>query len=148
MRCPYCTYADTKVVDSRDTNDLKITRRRRQCLRCGKRFTTHEAVVTADIMVIKKDGRRERFDREKLMRGILRACEKRPISRETIEKIVDSIESALRRSEKDEIESRVIGNMVMNKLKKLDKVAYIRFASVYLSFNDIHAFEDVLKKLK
>lgn len=147
MKCPYCKSSETKVVDKRDAEDSVVIRRRRECLKCGKRFTTYERVELADIRVIKKDGRRELFDRNKLLRGILKACEKRPISDDSIRNLADEIEAKLRRKEKTEIESKVIGELVTEKLKNLDKVAYIRFASVYRQFKDIGSFEQELKKL-
>lgn len=147
MRCPYCGSEDLKVLDKR-TSDEKSIWRRRECLKCGKRFTTYERVGSVDLIVIKKDGkRRERFDRSKLKSGILKACEKRPVTNEAIEKIVDEIEAELRGEDSIEIPSRKIGELVMKKLKKLDKVAYIRFASVYREFEDIESFQNELKKL-
>lgn len=148
MRCPYCSSAETRVVDSRDVGELEITRRRRECRRCKKRFTTYERVETIDLVVIKKDGRRERFDRGKLLAGIQKACEKRPISSERIEKLVEEIERELRNMDTLEVESSKVGELVMRKLKKLDKVAYIRFASVYRSFADIESFENELRALR
>jgi len=147
MRCPYCQENETKVVDKRDSKE-GITRRRRECLKCQKRFTTYERVEMLDIHVVKKDKRRELFNREKLLSGILRACEKRPISRPKIEEIVDNIELRLKKANKTEIKSGKLGEMVSVKLKKLDKVAYLRFASVYKEFADISSFSDELKKLK
>ena len=140
MRCPYCTSGDTKVVDTREAGDTDITRRRRECLKCIKRFTTYERAEGAEIIVVKKDKARERFDRQKLTLGILKACEKRPIKQEKIEKMVDEIETELRGMEKTEIRSRIIGELVMDKLKKLDEVAYVRFASVYRRFKDAKQF--------
>jgi transcriptional repressor NrdR len=148
VRCPYCSSAETRVVDSRDVGELEITRRRRECRRCKKRFTTYERVETIDLVVIKKDGRRERFDRGKLLAGIQKACEKRPISSERIEKLVEEIERELRNMDTLEVESSKVGELVMRKLKKLDKVAYIRFASVYRSFADIESFENELRALR
>src|SRR3989338_3053541 len=148
MKCPYCNYEETQVIDSRDTENLEATRRRRECTKCNKRFTTYERVEEADIVVVKKDGKRERFERQKLINGILKACEKRPISLEKIEKLVDDAESDLRKRDSVEVESKVIGNIVMKKLKSLDKVAYIRFASVYLEFEDLTRFEEELDKLQ
>ena len=145
--CPFCGAPENKVVDKRATPSME-TRRRRECLKCGKRFTTFERVETKEIVVIKKDGRREPFSREKLRSGLLKACEKRPISHETIEKIVDEIERELRNSNNMEISSKDVGELVMRKLKTLDKVAYIRFASVYREFADIKHFEEELKKIK
>lgn len=135
MNCPYCNCQDSKVIDSRDGNEA--IRRRRECLGCSARFTTYERLQTAALMVVKKDGRREEFDRDKLIGGIRKACAKRPVSEETIEQMVDDIESSLRATGKGEIASSVIGDLVMNELRRLDGVAYIRFASVYRDFADI-----------
>ncbi|MCD6227053.1 transcriptional repressor NrdR [Candidatus Micrarchaeota archaeon] len=146
MRCPYCGYEETRVVDSRQ--DDGIVRRRRECERCGKRFTTFERPEILEFYVIKKDGRRERFDRNKLKIGIVKACEKRPISHEQIEDLVDSIERSLRKRKGVEVTSKLVGDCVMKKLKRLDPVAYIRFASVYKKFDDIEAFEEALNSLK
>ena len=148
MKCPYCSNEETKVMDSRDTEDLEATRRRRECLKCNKRFTTYERVEEADIVIIKKDGKRERFDRQKLTNGILKACEKRPISIEKIEKLVDSVESDLRKRDSVEVKSDSLGKLIMRKIKSLDKVAYIRFASVYLEFEDLNRFGEELDKLQ
>lgn len=148
MKCPYCNYEETQVIDTRETESLEATRRRRECLKCSKRFTTYERVEEAEIIVVKKDGRRERFERQKLMNGILKACEKRPIPLEKIEKLVDEVESDLRKRDSVEVESRVIGEIAMKKLKTLDKVAYIRFASVYREFEDLDRFEEELEKLQ
>ncbi|MCX6770895.1 MAG: transcriptional regulator NrdR [Candidatus Micrarchaeota archaeon] len=147
MRCPYCSHTETDVVDSRDTDDMRI-RRRRECAKCRRRFTTYEEVDKEDIFVIKKDGRREKFDRHKLMAGLERSCEKRPVSREQIEEMANWVEGKLRKSGKKEIETNGIGELVMERLRKVDDVAYIRFASVYRSFTDIDSFEDALRKLK
>jgi transcriptional repressor NrdR len=135
MDCPYCGYHDSKVIDSRDVN--KGIRRRRQCLKCGSRFTTYERPQPASLFVIKKDQRREEFSREKLLTGIRKACEKRPLASGTVEKVVDDIEAELYRSGKLEVPSTIIGDMVMERLKTLDHIAYIRFASVYREFADI-----------
>src|SRR3989338_2213170 len=140
MKCPYCTHDETKVMDKRETEDLEATRRRSECLKCGKRFTTYERIEEADIVVVKKDGSRERFNRQKLINGILKACEKRPITTDKIETLVDAVESDLRKRDTVEVDSRIVGNVVMRKLKSLDKVAYIRFASVYLEFEDLDRF--------
>lgn len=148
MICPYCQSPDTRVVDKRETPDLKATRRRRECLKCKKRFTTYERLEQADLFVIKKDKRREPFNREKLKNGIIKACQKRPISYETIEKILNEIESELRKKNRTEVTSQEIGSIVIKKLKTLDKVAYIRFASVYREFEDISSFEKELRSLK
>lgn len=147
MKCPYCNYFDTAVLDSRDSEDLASIRRRRECLKCDKRFTTYERVDMVGLIVLKKDGRREQFDRKKLLTGILKSVEKRPVTMDQIEKAVDEIEMELRRKESIEIPSNEMGEIVMNKLKKLDKVAYIRFASVYRSFEDLESFEKEVKNL-
>ena len=135
MKCPSCGYIDSKVVDSRDVND--IIRRRRECLGCGLRFTTHERIQTSNLVIIKKDKRREEFNREKLITGIRKACEKRPLPTGAVEKLVDDVETELHRLGKAEIPSSMVGEIVMEKLKKLDHIAYIRFASVYRDFTDI-----------
>ncbi|MEK6843052.1 MAG: transcriptional regulator NrdR [Candidatus Micrarchaeota archaeon] len=147
MRCPYCGHMETKVLDSRDAEDLAVTRRRRECEKCEKRFTTYERVEFLDLMVKKKDGKTVPFERKKIEVGIHKACEKRPISHEKIEETVDEIERDIRKKEGTEISSTEIGEMVMDKLKKLDKVAYIRFASVYREFADLNEFEGEVKKL-
>jgi len=146
MECPYCHHIETKVTDSRDTGTLSI-RRRRECLKCNKRFTTYEYIELTPIYVKKKDGRLEKFDRDKIKKGIMKALEKRPIDSETIEEIVISIEEKIRRIGKEEIESKEIGEYVMDKLKEVDHVAYIRFASVYRSFTDLSSFEKEVKNL-
>ncbi|HEX74813.1 MAG TPA: transcriptional repressor NrdR [Dehalococcoidia bacterium] len=145
MNCPYCSYHDSKVVDSRDVNDG--IRRRRQCLRCGSRFTTYERLQPASLFVIKKDERREEFNRNKLLTGIHKACEKRPLPMGTVDKLADEIEAELCRLGKVEIPSAVIGNMVMERLKSLDYIAYIRFASVYREFTDITALKQEVDTL-
>ena len=145
MNCPYCGYHDSKVVDSRDVNDG--IRRRRQCLRCGSRFTTYERLLPASLFVIKKDERREEFDRNKLLTGIRKACEKRPLPTGAIEKLVDDIEAELYRLGKAEIPSALIGDMVIERLKRLDYIAYIRFASVYREFTDITALKQEIDTL-
>lgn len=144
MRCPFCK-AETEVTDKRDSETE--TRRRRECLKCKKRFTTYERFEIRDLRVIKKDGRRENFDSEKIKRGIVKACEKRPVSLEKIEQTVNEIENKLKTSNKKEVKSEVIGEMIMKSLKKLDKVAYIRFASVYREFKDVGDFKKELKGL-
>lgn len=146
MQCPYCSHQETKVVDKRETDSLEVTRRRRECLKCEKRFTTYER-VEIDLRVIKKDGRREAFDREKVKNGMIKSCEKRPVSAEQIEQAVDRIESALRSRSSDEIKSQVIGDLVSKELKKLDQVAYIRFASVYKDFTDVESFTTEVQQL-
>ncbi|PRX31092.1 transcriptional repressor NrdR [Orenia metallireducens] len=147
MRCPYCTYLESKVVDSRSTEENTTIRRRRECLECGKRFTTYERIDELPIMVVKRNGGRERFDRNKLLNGLLKSCEKRPISRDQLEGIVNSVEQQIRNQMEDEIETTVIGELVMNYLSKLDEVAYVRFASVYRQFKDIETFRMELDKL-
>ncbi|MBU0615529.1 MAG: transcriptional regulator NrdR [Nanoarchaeota archaeon] len=147
MICPYCHADETKVIDSRET-ELGSTRRRRECLKCSKRFTTYERVEEIELTVVKKNKDRERFDRNKLVRGLMRACEKRPIKVEKIERIADEIETELRKKDTIEILSTDIGELVMDKLKELDKVAYIRFASVYREFTDLRSFEKELNKIK
>jgi transcriptional repressor NrdR len=148
MKCPFCLHPESKVVDSRETTDFAETRRRRECLDCNKRFTTYERLDSVELAVIKKDGRREAFDRDKLMRGFFKACEKRPVPREKIEGCVAAIEGKLRESSRSEISSRKVGELVMDQLKKLDHIAYVRFASVYRSFRDIAQFEKEIKLLK
>lgn len=147
MKCPYCHSLENKVVDKRETPDLSLTRRRRECLKCKKRFTTYERVEEIELSIVKKDGNREQFDRDKLKRGMLKACEKRPISIENVDRAVDEIEAELRKQESTEIQSSFIGSLVMEKLRQLDKVAYIRFASVYRDFDDIKSFEKEIKAL-
>ena len=145
MNCPYCNHSDTKVTDSRDTG--ASIRRRRECLSCSKRFTTYEYIEMAPLFVIKKDGRREKFDRCKIKNGMMKALEKRPISTEKIEDMVDAIEEKIRRVGKEEIETKLIGEYVMEALKEVDHVAYIRFASVYRQFTDVTHFEQEVKNL-
>jgi len=142
MKCPYCGSEENRVVDKRDNPEPNTTRRRRECLdaKCAKRFTTYERIETVELTVVKKDGRREQFNREKILTGLLKACEKRPVPRESIEKAVGDIETKLRNYHTTEIDSKIIGNLIMRKLKSLDQVAYIRFASVYREFSDIEAF--------
>ncbi|MCM8792297.1 MAG: transcriptional regulator NrdR [Candidatus Omnitrophica bacterium] len=145
MRCPYCGFKEDKVVDSRSTASASAIRRRRECLKCGRRFTTYEYIEDTWLMVIKKDGRREPFDRKKILAGIMKACEKRPISLEKMEEIVRSVERTIQRTTEREVSSRRIGELVMEKLKLLDDVAYVRFASVYRQFKDVSQFMDELK---
>ncbi len=147
MRCPICGYEETKVLETRDTAE-EITRRRRECLKCERRFTTYEQVELSNIMVVKKDGKRVLFDRQKIIRSMELACQKRPVTQEEIEKTASHIERELRSSMEKEIPSVKIGELVMNNLKKLDAVAYIRFASVYREFKDVNSFEKELKILK
>ena len=148
MKCPYCASSETKVVDKRDYEDTAMTRRRRECLSCEKRFTTFEKVEAFDLIILKKDGRKEQFSKEKLLSGVQRACEKRPIGPERVDKVVDEIDAEIRNMDSTEIPSKLVGELVMKKLKKLDEVAYIRFASVYREFNDLETFEKELKQLK
>lgn len=147
MKCPYCGSKETEVVETRDSDDLETIRRRRACLKCEKRFTTYERVENINLVVIKKDGRRERFNRDKLKSGIIRSSEKTKISLDKIEKIVVDIERELRAADSIEVESQKIGHMVALRLKKLDKVAYIRFSSVFKRFVDVEDFEKEVKKL-
>ncbi|MGN0460208.1 MAG: transcriptional regulator NrdR [Ruminococcus sp.] len=147
MKCPFCGHDESKVIDSRPADDGERIRRRRECLGCKKRFTTHEVIESVPIIVVKRDKSREVFDRAKLTAGILRACEKRPVSLEQIESVVDSIESSLQSSLDREVTSQSIGELAMEKLKNVDEVAYVRFASVYRSFKDINTFMEELTKL-
>ena len=147
MKCPFCAHPDDKVVDSRTIKDGELIRRRRECLSCTKRFTTYERIEEIPLMVVKKDGRREPFDRSKIVIGILKACEKRPVSIEQIEDLVDRTEKNINVSMEKEVSSETVGSMVMEELKELDEVAYVRFASVYRQFKDIDEFMDVLKTL-
>ena len=144
MKCPFCGYEESKVIDSRPTDEGERIRRRRECTRCGRRFTTYEIIESVPILVVKKDKSREAFDRNKLMTGMLRACEKRQVSVETIEKAVSEIEAALQNSLEREVTSVKVGELVMEKLKEIDEVAYVRFASVYKHFKDVNAFMDEL----
>ena len=147
MKCPYCGYEESKVIVSRPADDGERIRRRRECLGCNKRFTTHEVIETVPIIVVKRDKSRETFDRNKLTAGILRACEKRPVSLESIEQIVTDIETKLQNSLDREVTSKAIGEYVMEHLKNVDEVAYVRFASVYRQFKDINTFMEELNKL-
>ena len=148
MKCPYCGYSESKVIDSRPTDEGERIRRRRECLNCAKRVTTYEVIETVPVVVVKKDKSREAFDRNKLLNGLLRACEKRPVPLETLERIVDEIETLLQNSLDREVPSTLIGTYAMDKLKKVDEVAYVRFASVYREFKDINTFMDELNKIK
>ena len=148
MKCPYCGYSESKGIDSRPTDEGERIRRRRECLNCAKRFTTYEVIETVPVVVVKKDKSREAFDRNKLLNGLLRACEKRPVPLETLERIVDEIETLLQNSLDREVPSTLIGTYAMDKLKKVDEVAYVRFASVYREFKDINTFMDELNKIK
>lgn len=147
MKCPFCGESESKVIDSRPTDDGERIRRRRECLTCGKRFTTYEIVETLPIMVIKKDKSREAFDRQKLLNGMLRACEKRPVPYQTLEKAVDDIEQAISNTLDREVTSLKVGELAMQQLKNIDEVAYVRFASVYRQFSDINTFMDELTEL-
>ena len=147
MKCPYCGYLDTRVIDSRPADDRNSIRRRRSCDECGKRFTTYEKVETIPLIVIKKDNNREEYDRAKIEAGVLRACYKRPVSAESIQELVNAVETEIFSREEKEISSSIIGEMVMEKLKELDAVAYVRFASVYREFKDVNTFMSELKKL-
>ena len=147
MKCPFCGFEESKVIDSRPTDEGQRIRRRRECLKCGKRFTTYEIIESLPIIVIKKDKSRETFSRDKLMTGLLRACEKRPVSIDTLDSMIDDIETNLQNSLDREVSSEKIGELVMEKLKKIDEVAYVRFASVYRQFKDINTFMKELNKL-
>lgn len=146
MKCPFCASVNTQVLESRAVEDGDATRRRRECGKCGKRFTTYERTKGTVLWVVKKDGRREPFDREKVKRGILRAIQKRPVSLELVEDIVDRVEREMLRKEKEEVPSRDIGRAVLKRLKNIDKVAWLRFASVYLEFADLEDFEKTIKR--
>ena len=147
MKGPFCGYEESKVIDSRPTDEGERIRRRRECLKCSKRFTTYEMIESLPIVVIKKDGSRETFDRQKLLTGMLRACEKRPVSIEMLDRAISDIETVIQNSLDREVSSDKIGELVMEKLKEIDEVAYVRFASVYRQFKDINTFMDELNKL-
>lgn len=147
MKCPYCQNTETKVTDKRDAEEINLTRRRRECLKCEKRFTTYEKIETSNVLVIKKDGRKEQYSRDKIKKGLKKACEKRPVTDERIEAEIDAIEMQLLKNEKGEISSKDVGELAIKALKKLDKIAYIRFASVYREFADLEDFNEELKKL-
>ncbi len=147
MKCPFCGFEESKVIDSRPTDEGQRIRRRRECLKCSKRFTTYEIIESLPIIVIKKDKSRETFNRDKLMTGLLRACEKRPVSIDTLDNMIDEIETVLQNSLDREVSSEKIGELVMEKLKTIDEVAYVRFASVYRQFKDINTFMRELSKL-
>lgn len=147
MRCPFCGYAESKVIDSRPAEEGATIRRRRECLTCQKRFTTYEIMERLPLVVVKRDGSRQTFDKIKVMNGMLRACEKRPVSIQSLEKIADEIEQELQNSLEREVSTTEIGEMVMSKLKNVDEVAYVRFASVYRQFKDVNTFFDELQKL-
>jgi transcriptional repressor NrdR len=147
MKCPYCGHLQDKVVDSRESKEGDAIRRRRQCLECKRRFTSYERIDEIPYMVVKKDGRRERFDRQKVLAGVLKACEKRPVSMIQLESIADKAEVMVQDSSEREVATTTLGEMIMNELKNLDKVAYVRFASVYLDFKDVQEFMSELKEL-
>jgi transcriptional repressor NrdR len=147
MKCPFCSFVNDKVVDSRESKEADSIRRRRECLKCGKRFTTYERIDEIPYMVVKKDGRREKFERQKVLNGLLRACEKRPVSIGKLEQIVDNAEAFVIDSPERERTTSEIGELIMNRLRQIDKVAYVRFASVYLDFKDVQEFMSELKDL-
>ncbi|MGA2811406.1 MAG: transcriptional regulator NrdR [Candidatus Acidiferrum sp.] len=147
MRCPFCANIDDKVIDSREGRTGDTIRRRRECLKCARRFTTYERIDEIPYMVIKKDGRRERFERQKILQGLLKACEKRPVATPKLEAIVDEIEGVVQEATERELTTTEIGELIMRGLKKLDKVAYVRFASVYMDFKDVQEFMSELKNL-
>ena len=147
MKCPFCGFADSRVIDSRPTDEDSRIRRRRECTQCGKRFTTYEMVESLPIVVVKKDNSREPFDRSKVLGGLLRACEKRPVSLERLERAVDEIETQIQNSLEREVSTSKIGEYVMEQLMRIDDVAYIRFASVYRQFKDIKSFHEAIRKL-
>lgn len=147
MRCPFCRHEDTKVIDSRTMDDNTAIRRRRACEKCGERFTTFERIDTAGLILIKRNGEREPFERAKLLGGIMKSCNKRPVSVERMEAIAENIEASLRNSMSKEVESKAVGDMVMEALKKVDEVAYVRFASVYKQFKDVDSFMAELREL-
>jgi len=147
MKCPFCENQDTKVIDSRPTEEGQAVRRRRECDRCNKRFTTYEKIEQMLLMVVKKDGRRETFDRDKILSGIVKACEKRSVSMAEIEAVVDEIERGLNNTMEKEIGSKIIGELIMEHLREIDEVAYVRFASVYRQFTDVNTFVAEIEKL-
>ncbi|MBS6545834.1 MAG: transcriptional regulator NrdR [Clostridiaceae bacterium] len=147
MKCPFCNYGDSKVVDSRPTDEGTSIRRRRECLKCGKRFTTYETVERLPLMLIKRDGTREPYSREKLLSGVMKACEKRPVPQQRLEQLVDVVEQKLFGTLESEVSSKTIGEMVMEELRTIDEVAYVRFASVYRQFKDINTFMEELNTL-
>ncbi|WP_432618694.1 transcriptional regulator NrdR [Butyricicoccus sp.] len=148
MKCPYCKYTESKVIDSRPTVDGESIRRRRTCQKCGKRFTTYETIESRSLMVIKKDGSRQQYDREKLMRGILKACQKRPVTKAQMDDLLSDIEKELYDQLENEVSSMTIGEMVVERLIDIDEVAYIRFASVYRDFDDVDSFMAELKRIR
>lgn len=147
MRCPFCSFEESKVVDSRSTDDNTTIRRRRECLRCNKRYTTYEKVEDIPILVVKRDSTRENFNKEKIVNGLIIACQKRPISRKQIEELAEDIEKAISNKMITEVESKIIGEMVMERLKEIDEISYVRFASVYRQFKDINTFLEEIKNL-
>ena len=147
MKCPFCGYAESKVIDSRAIEDDTAIRRRRECLKCGKRYTTYEKIENIPILVIKKDSSREYFDREKIVNGLIKACQKRPVSRNQIEDIAKEVEKDISNQMLTEVKSQYIGEMIMENLKKIDEVSYVRFASVYRQFKDINTFMEEIKRL-
>jgi len=147
MKCPFCNHLEDKVVDSRETKEGDTIRRRRECLGCERRFTTYERIDEVPYMVIKKDGRREKFDRQKVLGGLLKACEKRPVSRQDIDALLDRVEAAVMAMGQSEVESRQIGELVIEELEKLDKIAYVRFASVYRQFRSVDELMDEMKRI-
>ena len=147
MKCPFCSHLDDKVIDSREGKTGDLIRRRRECLKCGRRFTTYERIDEIPYMVIKKDGRRERFERQKILQGLLKSCEKRPVATNKLEAMVEEVERFVTEAPEREMQTSAIGEMLMARLKKLDKVAYVRFASVYLDFKDVKEFMAELKGL-
>lgn len=147
MRCPFCGYEESKVMDSRPTDEGSRIRRRRECLQCGKRFTTYEIIESLPIVIVKRDKSREVFDRQKLFNGMLRACQKRPVSMQVLERAVDEIEATLQNSLEREVPASKIGELAMEKLRAIDEVAYVRFASVYRQFKDVQSFKDEISKL-
>lgn len=148
MKCPFCQHQESSVLESRDSEDGQVTRRRRECGQCRKRFTSYERVEGPQLLVVKKNGGREQFDREKVRRGVSRACEKRPVASDLIDELVDQVEQEMLKKSSSEVSSRVIGNAILRRLKKIDKVAYVRFASVYLDFNEIDDFAQLVKEIK
>ncbi|WP_353094047.1 transcriptional regulator NrdR [Tissierella praeacuta] len=147
MKCPFCSYFESKVVDSRPTDEGQTIRRRRECIKCNKRFTTYEKIEEIPLIIVKKNGNRESYDRNKLLNGIIKACEKRPVSMSTIENVVDEVEKNLDNSLQREVKSEKIGEIVMDRLKDIDEVSYVRFASVYRQFKDLNSFMEELKKI-
>ncbi|MGG7057498.1 transcriptional regulator NrdR [Clostridium nigeriense] len=147
MRCPFCSFEESKVVDSRSTDDNTTIRRRRECLKCNKRYTTYEKVEDIPILVVKRDSTRENFNKEKIINGLIRACQKRPVSRMQIEELAEDIEKTISNKMITEVNSKIIGEMVMERLKELDEISYVRFASVYREFKDINTFLEEIKNL-